>query len=82
MPRICGMSMGQTALLPFRRKACWGIFRPKNPKNSAGSEPAILGTRGQHANHQTTEAATAKQLLASQVGLRSKELVIFLRMGA
>jgi hypothetical protein len=22
-----------------------------------GSEPAILGTRGQHANHQTTEAA-------------------------
>jgi hypothetical protein len=27
MPQIC--DMGQTALLPFRRKACWGIFRPK-----------------------------------------------------
>jgi hypothetical protein len=23
----------------------------KNPKASVGSEPAILGTRGQHANH-------------------------------
>jgi hypothetical protein len=27
MPQIC--DMGQTALLPFRRKACWGFFRPK-----------------------------------------------------
>jgi hypothetical protein len=27
MPQIC--DMGQTALLPFRTKACWGIFRPK-----------------------------------------------------
>jgi hypothetical protein len=25
------------------------IFRPKNPTASAGFEPAILGTRGQHA---------------------------------
>jgi hypothetical protein len=33
------------------------IFRPKNPTATAGSEPAILGTRGQHANHETTEAA-------------------------
>jgi hypothetical protein len=49
MPQIC--DMGQTALLPFRRKACWGIFRPKNSTVSAGSEPAILGTRRQHANH-------------------------------
>jgi hypothetical protein len=39
MPQIC--DMGQTALLP----------RPKNPTASAGFEPAILGTRGQHANH-------------------------------
>jgi hypothetical protein len=29
----------------------------KNPTASAGSEPAILVTRGQHANHQTTNAA-------------------------
>ena len=49
--------MGQTALLPLRRKACWGFFCPKNPTASARFEPASLGTRGQHANHWTTEAA-------------------------
>ena len=27
IPQIC--DMGQTALLPFRRKACWGFFRPE-----------------------------------------------------
>jgi hypothetical protein len=41
--------MGQTALLPLRRKACWGFFRLKNPTASAGFEPANLGTKGQHA---------------------------------
>jgi hypothetical protein len=41
--------MGPTALLPLRRKACWGFFRPKNPKASAACEPANLGTKGQHA---------------------------------
>jgi hypothetical protein len=35
--------MKQTALLPLRRKACWGFFRPKNPTASAGFEPANLG---------------------------------------
>jgi hypothetical protein len=44
MPQIC--NMGQTALLPLRRKACCGFFRPKNPTASAGFEPAILGIRG------------------------------------
>jgi hypothetical protein len=44
--------MGQIILLPLRRKACCGFFQQES-----GSEPAILGTRGQHANHQTTEAA-------------------------
>jgi hypothetical protein len=44
MPQIC--DMGQTALLPFRRKAFWGLFRPENPTAWAGSEPVILGTRG------------------------------------
>jgi hypothetical protein len=43
--------MGATALLPLRRKACSGFFRPKNPTALAGFEPANLGTRGQHANH-------------------------------
>jgi hypothetical protein len=33
------------------------FFARKNPTASAGFEPAILGTRGQHANHQTTKAA-------------------------
>jgi hypothetical protein len=41
--------MGQTALLPLRRKACWGLFPPKNPTASAGFELANLGTEGQHA---------------------------------
>ena len=43
MPQIC--DMGQTALLPFRRKACSGKIR----KASDGFEPANLGTKGQHA---------------------------------
>ena len=53
MPKI--YNMGPTALLPLRRKACWGFFRPKNPKASAGIEPANLGTKGQHAYLYTTE---------------------------
>jgi hypothetical protein len=48
MPQSC--DMGPAALLPLRRKACSGYFRPKNPTVSAGFEPANLGTRGQHAN--------------------------------
>jgi hypothetical protein len=41
--------MGQTALLPFQRKACCGFFRPKNPTASPRFEPMILSTRGQYA---------------------------------
>jgi hypothetical protein len=55
MPQSCDMR--QTALLPLRKKACCGFFRPKNPMALAGIEPAILGTKGKHANHKTTEAA-------------------------
>jgi hypothetical protein len=33
------------------------FFRSKNPTASARFEPAILGTRGQHANRKTTEVA-------------------------
>ena len=52
--------MGQTALLPFRRKACWGFFFAlKNPTDSAGFEPANWGTKGQHATSKTTEAASS-----------------------
>jgi hypothetical protein len=46
MPQIC--DMGQTALLPFRRHA-EDVYAPKNPTASAGFEPAIFSTRGQHA---------------------------------
>ena len=42
--------MGPTPLLPLRRKACWGIFRPKNPTASSGCEPANFGTKDQRAN--------------------------------
>ena len=39
-----------TALLPFRREACWGFFFAlKNKTASAGFEPANLGTKDQHA---------------------------------
>ena len=41
MPQIC--YMGQTALLPFQRKACWGFFSPWK------IQPANLGTKVQHA---------------------------------
>jgi len=47
MPQI--YDMGPAALLPLRRKACWGFFCPKNPTASAGFKPANLGTKGQHA---------------------------------
>jgi len=43
-------NMGPTALLPLRRKACWGFFRPKNPTASAGFEPADLGNKSQHSS--------------------------------
>ena len=46
--QICDMGDGFTSP---PRKACSGFFRPKNLTASAGIEPAILGTRGQHANH-------------------------------
>ena len=41
--------MGQTALLPLRRKACWGFFRPEKSKGFGWVESANLGTKGQHA---------------------------------
>ena len=41
--------MGPTALLPLRKKASLGFFRPKNPTASAGFKPANSGTRCQYA---------------------------------
>ena len=41
--------MEPTALLPLRRKTCWGFFRPEKSDGLAGFEPANLGTKDQHA---------------------------------
>ena len=61
MPQIC--DMGPTALLPLRRKACWGFFRPKNPTASAGFEPANLGTKDQHATPRPPKPTFLKMCL-------------------
>ena len=58
MPQI--YDMGPTALLPLRRKACWGFFRAKNPTVSAGFDPANLGTKGQHATPRPPKPLTAE----------------------
>jgi hypothetical protein len=42
--------MGQFILLPLRRRHAVDFSSRKNPTASVGSEPAILGTRGKHAN--------------------------------
>ena len=47
MPQI--YDMGPTALLPSEGRRADDFFRPKIPTPSAGSEPANLGTKGQHA---------------------------------
>jgi len=59
IPQIC--DMGQTALIPLRRKAYWGLFALKNPTASAGFQLANYGTHGQHANSWTTERVTVWQ---------------------
>jgi hypothetical protein len=51
-------NMGQ---IPFTSPPKEGMLRiffmyRKNPTTSAGFEPANSGIRGQHTNHQTTEA--------------------------
>ena len=40
-----------------------GFFALKNPTTSAGFEPANLGTKGQHTNPQTTEAAILQYVI-------------------
>ena len=42
---------------PSEGRRAEDFFRPRNPTASAGFEPANLGTKGQHAHLQTTEAA-------------------------
>jgi len=47
MPQI--YDKGPTALLPHPKEGVLRIFHTKNPKASAGFEPANLGTKSQHA---------------------------------
>ena len=61
MPQI--YDMGPTALLPLRRKACWGFFFAlKNPTASVGFEPANLGTKDQHATSRPPKPHQESQL--------------------
>jgi hypothetical protein len=53
--------MGQ--IIPSEGRHAVDFSSRKNPTASVGSEPAILGTKGQHANPYTTEAALALGLL-------------------
>jgi hypothetical protein len=66
--------MGPTALLPLRRKACWGFFRPKNPTALAGCEPANLGTKGQHA------ASRSPKPLFEKVNNRLKVMLLLIAL--
>ena len=69
--------MGQTALLPFRRKACWGFFFAlKNPTASAGFEPANLGTKGQHATSRPPMSLIIRGYSPLLVLLQEKEKVM------
>jgi hypothetical protein len=44
---------------PPKEGMLW-IFRQKNATAMTGFEPAILGTRGQHANHYTIKVASKR----------------------
>jgi hypothetical protein len=64
--------MGPTALLPLRRKACWGFFRPKNPTASAGCEPVNLGIKGQHATSRPREPLSPLLTTRKTCSVKSK----------
>jgi len=76
--------MGPTALLPLRRKAYWGFFRPKNPTASTGFEPAnkVLNASTQPLDHRShkTEVPGEKLVTApvwppgSNPGIRKVQL--------
>jgi hypothetical protein len=45
------MTWDRRLYFPSEGRNAKDFFALKNPMASAGFEPAILGTRGQHANH-------------------------------
>jgi hypothetical protein len=50
--------MGPPALLPIRRKVCWGFLSPLKIHRLGRFEPATLESSVMHTNHYTTEATT------------------------
>jgi hypothetical protein len=57
--------MGPTALLPLRKKSCYGFLSPlKNPLFSASSEPANIGSCDKHDNQWATEEDILNDALA------------------
>jgi hypothetical protein len=62
MPEIC--NMGQTALLPLRRKE---FFALKNPTASATFEPANLGTKGQHATSRPPKPVSTQYNIVNNI---------------
>ena len=58
------MTWDRLLYFPIRKEGILKDFLTliKNPKASAGFEPAILGTTVQHANHYATEAFHNKRL--------------------
>jgi hypothetical protein len=79
----------------FRKSATWDrrlyfpsegrhvvdFYRPKNPTASAGFEPAILCTGGQHANHRSR---SAKRLLVEYsliLSRKNKKFIGFIGVG-
>jgi hypothetical protein len=59
---------------PPKEGMVW-IFPPKNLTASDEIKPAILSTRGQHANHQTTKAA--KQTVKMCLGVSLFSLIMY-----
>jgi hypothetical protein len=81
--------MGATALLPFRRKACWGFFGPEKPD---GFGRVWTDSKGQHATSRppkpltwclhfqrilTTESADSSEMAVSIHGITSKNTSIW-----
>ena len=78
MPQI--YDMGPMALLPLRRKACWGFFRPKNPTASAEFEPANLATKGQHATPRPPKPLIKKYGLKMANKIRKPNTTVCVRL--
>jgi hypothetical protein len=57
LEHAANMQHGANGFTSLPKEGMLRIFSPENSMASAGSEPAILGTRDQRGNHKITEAA-------------------------